>query len=386
MADFAPARVLYLIGSLAVGGAETQLVRLANGLDRNRFQPSIACLWAGDELAADVAPDVPVFKSRLTLDSRRSSVRRAVTAAHVVSEIRFRIRRARPDVVHAYLPAAYVLGGLVAWSLRVPVIVAGRRGLTSYETLGAGRWLGALANRVIDVQICNSEAVRRWAITREGLPTDKTRVVNNGVDLPPAGRQVDIPAEWRSSGVVSGMIANFIAYKGHAEVLRAVAQVAARHPSFRLVLFGDGPEREKLAQLVADLAIATNVVFAGRRVNAADLIPAFDFTILGSSEEGFPNALMESMARSVPVVSTSVGGVTDLVTDDVHGRLVPFGDVKKMAEAISWMIEHPDERRRMGREGRALIAARYSTRRMVEETEAVYDELLRGRRTERAAC
>jgi glycosyltransferase involved in cell wall biosynthesis len=102
----------------------------------------------------------------------------------------------------------------------------------------------------------------------------------------------------------------------------------------------------------------------------------FDFTILGSSEEGFPNALMESMARAIPVVATAVGGVTELVTDRIHGLLVAFGDAAAMAGAIIWMIEHPDERRTMGASGRARIASEFSTERMVSATQAVYGEML----------
>ncbi len=106
------------------------------------------------------------------------------------------------------------------------------------------------------------------------------------------------------------------------------------------------------------------------------LVQAFDFSILGSSEESFPNALMESMAAGVPFVSTNVGGVTELVDDGVHGKLVPYGDVDVMADAITWMLEHPEDRRRLGEAGRRRIGESFSTERMVAETEKVYDELL----------
>jgi glycosyltransferase involved in cell wall biosynthesis len=85
---------------------------------------------------------------------------------------------------------------------------------------------------------------------------------------------------------------------------------------------------------------------------------------------------MESMAAAVPVVSTRVGGVTELVDDGVHGMLVPFGDIDKMADAICWMLEHPEERRQMGDEGRHRIAAEFSTERMVTRIQAVYEEYL----------
>lgn len=372
----APVKVAFLIGSLEVGGAETQLVRLANSLDRARFSPTIVCLWRGGELEGAVAPDVHVLKAILPSQRSPGPGGRVILAGRTLTSLVGALRSLRPDIVHAYLPAAYVLGGLVAWGLRVPIIIASRRGLTSYETLGAGMWLGKLANRVIDLQVCNSYAVRDWAIKRERLPLDRTRVVHNGIDLPPLEPRHGLPAEWTSDEAQAVMIANFIHYKGHRDVARAVALVARRHPSFRLILIGDGPERPALTELVRELGIAGNVIFAGRRLDAAELSGLFDFAVLGSSEEGFPNALMESMARAVPVVSTAVGGVNELVTDAVHGRLVPSGDPKAMAEAMTWMIEHPAERKVMGANARGRIAEEFSTERMVKSTESVYEELL----------
>lgn len=372
-----PLRVCYVIGSLAVGGAETQLVRLANGLERNRFKPSIICMSEGGELERVLATDVRVIKAMQLPPVGRRRQARLVLGARIMSALVREMRRLRPHVVHAYLPAAYVPASLAAWTMRVPLIAAGRRGLTSIDIYGPVRWrmLAELANRVIDVQICNSNAVRDFAVSRERLRKERTRVIYNGIDLPPLQRS-ELPPEWVSEGGQAVMVANFIRYKGHREVIEALARVIRSHPSFRLVLIGDGPERDRLTQQVTNLGLKSNVVYAGRRIDAASLVSGFDFSVLGSSEEGFPNALMESMAHAVPVVSTDVGGVPELVEDGKHGRLVPFGDVEAMAGAIAWMIEHPDERRRMGENARRRIGDEFSTERMVRQTEAVYESFL----------
>ena len=372
-----------MIGTLAVGGAETQLVRLANNLDRSRFRPSIICMWQGGDLADVLASDVPVSWVDLSLISHRFVRSRVVLGARILAALVRGLRAQRPDVVHAYMPTAYVLAGLASWVLRVPLIVAGRRGLTSFEIYRTTRWRGLaqLANRVIDVHICNSQAVRDWAIRKEGIPAGRTRVIHNGIDVPVLVSLPQLPREWKLTGPKAAMVANLIDYKGHKEVLHALTLVTKLYPSFRLVLLGDGPERLALIRLARDLGIASNVEFAGRRRDAATLVQAFDFTILGSSKEGFPNALMESMACAVPVVATAVGGVPELVEDGIHGRLVPYGDIAAMAEAIVWMIEHPEERRLMGEQGRERIAGQFSTERMVSETQDAYLELL----TRRAA-
>jgi len=367
-----------VIGSLALGGAETQLVRLVNGLDRNRFLPSIICMSERGALVDSLATDVPVIsadESKTTRPSRN----RMVLAFQILAWLGGTIRDQRPHVVHAYLPAAYVLGSLAASWVRVPLIIAGRRGLTLPDVYGTVRWrtLVMLANRVIDVHICNSKAVGNVAAEKEGVKPERIRIVYNGIDLPEPVPPPALPPGWRSEGASAAMVANLIHYKGHRQALQAVAKVVKRHPSFVLVLMGEGPEREALTRLVEELGIGRQVIFAGTRPDAARLLRGFDFTLLGSSEEGFPNALMESMAVGVPVVSTSVGGVPELVEDGVHGRLVRFGDVDAMAGAMTWMIEHPDERREMGERARRHIADEFSTERMVSRTESVYEEFIR---------
>jgi L-malate glycosyltransferase len=375
-----PIRITYVTVSLRIGGAETQLVRLVNGLDRGRFKPSIICLVDGGELEKAVASDVAVIKPRGSGGGLQVGRRRMATGRHAVAVLARELRRQRPDVVHAYLPAAYVPASLAAWCLRVPVIVAGRRGFTSGKVYGTVWWriLAGLANRVIDVQICNSNAVREAAVAGEGVKRERTRVIYNGIDLPSMNR-VALPPEMASEDPQAVMVANFIPYKGHVHVLQAVARVVQGRPRFRLVLIGDGPERPALERLAADLGLGQHIVFAGRRKDAAELGQGFDFSILGSSEESFPNVVMESMAAAVPVISTRVGGVTELVDDRVHGLLVPFGDVEAMVEAITWMLDHRDEGRQMGDAGRKRIAANFSTERMVTQTEAVYEEFLAAR-------
>jgi glycosyltransferase involved in cell wall biosynthesis len=371
-----PIRITYVTVSLAVGGAETQLVRLVNGLDRGRFKPSIVCLADGGDLEGSISSDVPVTKP-LTSPGGPPGRGRIATGRRALALLTRELRRQRPDVVHAYLPAAYVPASLAAWPLRVPLIVAGRRGFTSGGIYGTAWWrvLASLANRVIDVHICNSKAGRDAALSAERVRSDRTRVVYNGIDLPASSGAALLP-ELASNNVQAVMIANFIGYKGHAPVLRAAAKVVEGHPHFRLVLIGDGPQRPVLERLCVDLKLGANVVFAGRRQDAAELVKGFEFSILGSSEESLPNALMESMAAGVPVVSTRVGGVPELVDDGEQGLLVPFGDVEAMAKAISWMLDHPDERRRMGDSGRQRITSKFSTERMVAQTEAVYEEFL----------
>jgi glycosyltransferase involved in cell wall biosynthesis len=377
---FAPIRVTFLIGSLDIGGAERQLVRLANGLDRMLFSPTILCWFGGGALEAELASDVPIVQLGLERLGTAARPARPLLALRILAALLGHLRRGRPDILHGYMLTAYVLGSLAAWLMRVPVVIASRRGLVSYRTYPRP-WhpVARLANRVIDLHLCNSEAVRRWTEDKERIQDARTAVIYNGLDVPTVSGLQEMPAGWAGGppGERAAMIANFHRYKAHEVALDAVAQVRVGHPGFQLVLFGEGEQKEHLQQQVRTLGLERNIVFAGARADAAQLLPAFDFSILSSDEEGFPNVVMESMAVGVPVVATAVGGVPELVADGVEGYLVAPRDAAALAGAIGRMIEHPQERHRMGDAGRRRIEEQFSVRRMVSATQDLYLALLR---------
>lgn len=377
-----PLRVTFLIGSLDVGGAEQQMVRLINNLDRTRFQPSVLCLYRGGPLEARLDPSVPVAGVQLDRVRHRGVRSKALLAVRILWTITRGLRRQRPDVLHAFMPTAYVLGAVAARVLRVRVVIASRRALVSFHIYPYARWrmLARLANRLIDLHLCNSEAVRRYAIEREGLDPARTAVVYNGLDLGPLDRTVSLPEGWtRPGAVMVACVANLIDYKNHRMLLAAFATAAGREPRLRLVLLGDGPERARLEAQARDLGIDDRVVFAGLVADAARYLPGFDLAVLSSDEEGFPNAVMEALAGEVPVVATSVGGVVELIDDGVEGILVPKGDAPAMAAGIVRLAADPDLRRRMGAAGRARIGRQFAVSAMVESTQRTYQRLARRR-------
>lgn len=374
-------RVAYIIGSLGLGGAERQLVLLVNGLDRKLFDPVILYWFGGTDLLGLVKADVPVIALGLEQINRARALGRVVLALRIVWRMAGTLRRLKPDIVHPYLFTSYVLGALTGAAVGVPIRVAGRRSLTSYRSY-PGRWrpVARLANRAIHMHVCNAEAVRQWAIRNEQLDEGLTTVIYNGIQ-PGSPADGALPANWlpADGAPVAAMIANFRRYKRHDVLMYALGQVIRRHPGFRVVLFGEGTEKASTQRLAIELGIDRAVVFAGADGRAAAYLPLFDFSILTSEEEGCPNAIMESLAAGTPVVATAVGGVPELVRDGEEGLLVPRDDANALAEALAWMIEHPDERRVMGEKAGVRMREHFSVDRMVERTEALYLRLLRER-------
>jgi len=374
-------RVTYVIPSLEMGGAERQLIKLANNLDRHCFQPAIVCLGADPAVLEEVAGDVRVRCWRLGEIGRHARLRRLARAVLLAPAVLWDLALNRPEVVHAYLPAAYVVASLAARVLGVRVVVAGRRSLLGIEAYRHSLWraLAGMANGAIDLHVCNSEAARQMTLSTERVPAERTAVVYNGTPLPDLSMPPpSLPAAWGvGTRELSGVsLANLTWHKDHEVLLRATAEVVRSCPGFRLVLIGDGPERGRIERLVGELGLGANVVLAGQVAQASRLLRKFHFSVLASVQESFPNAVVESMAAGVPVVATRVGGIPELVREGVDGLLVPAREPRHLAEAMLTLLREPWLADRLGRSARERIGETFTVEKMIRKTEDLYLRLL----------
>jgi glycosyltransferase involved in cell wall biosynthesis len=372
-------RLFYLIGTLDMGGAEGQLVELVTRLDRHRFAPVVCCLSSGGAYAeALAAAGIPVE----VIGFRGFRIFRH---PHKVAAQMFRLvramRRAQPDVVHGFLFWAYILGAFAAWMARVPVVLSSRRSLGHFKA-NKPHYLALerLTNRMTDLVIANSEAVRQDAIREERLPAERVMVIHNGLDLdrhgapPDEGLRRSLGLE--RQGPVVGVVANFIHYKGHQFFLDAWAAAVKKFPESVALLVGDGPLRQEFEARVHAMGLGPSVRFLGTHQDVPALVALMDLVVHPSLEEGFSNAILEAMAAGKPVVATAVGGNPEAVIHGKTGLLVPPGDSQALADAMLWLLAHPREAVRFGEAGRLRVAERFEISAMVRQYEAVYERLV----------
>jgi L-malate glycosyltransferase len=379
-------KIAYVIGTLDPGGAEGQLVALATSLDRRRFAPAVYCMASAGALAEPlVAAGVPVRSFGLhgfSVWSDPLAVARRV--GHLVSAL----RRDRPDIAHGFLFHAYVLAALARRVTGTLVVVASRRSLGNFKRRKPHyRMAERLANRLTDLVIANSEAVRADVLRDEGLPPERIMVIHNGLVPDRFDRPPD-PGMRRRLGVdgatfVVAVVANFIPYKGHRFFLEAWAQIAARAPGAVALLIGDGPARREIEARVHALRLDGSVRFLGSRPDVPDILGTVDILVHPSLEEGFSNAILEAMGARKPVVATAVGGNPEAVVHGETGLLVPPGDGRALAEAILWLLERPAQAVAFGQAGRQRVVERFELSRMVRCYESVYDRLLADKRAGR---
>lgn len=373
-----------VIGSLDVGGTENQLLALLPRLARRGWRPRVLALTEAGPIADALLAagiEVQVLASGAWRALPRSPLRRLLGTPQVLLAL-VRDLRARPaDLTLVLLPQAYLVAGLarVLAGSRAPWVMS-RRSLNRYQArhrllARAERWL----HRRVDAFVANSEAVAA-ELRAEGAPADRVRVIRNGVALPPA---VDCPPRdavrarlgLRADELVVVCVANLIAYKGHQDLLRALARIPADAPRARLLCVGSGAYGAVLREEAARLGVDGQVLWLGLRNDVPALLCAADLAVLASHEEGFSNAVLEYMAAGLPVVATEVGGNGEAVVDGVTGILVPPRDPAALASALERLIRDPEIRARMGAQGRARVRAEFDLDRCVVRLDELLGQL-----------
>jgi glycosyltransferase involved in cell wall biosynthesis len=374
-------RVVTMIDFLnATSGAERLALHVAVRLDPERFDSTLcasrwpAPLYPGSEEAAARAlklledANVRFFPLRHT---------RKVEVAPWVRLARF-LRHERVQVLHSHKFGSNVWASLIGTIARVPVIVAHEH-TWSYEGQPVRRFLDRqLIARGADRFVAVSREDRRKMTDIEQIPAERTMFIPIGILPPRAPDDRDMRAELGIGPDVPviGVVGLMRPQKALPVLLHAVARVRPQWPDMQVVLVGDGSERAMLEALTNELGLGSNVRFLGLRADVADVLRAFDIAVCSSDFEGSPAAILEYMDAELPVVSTSVGGIPDMIESGVHGLLVPAADPAALADAIGTLLREPERARAMGRRGRERRRSEFEFDVMVGRLEALYIELL----------
>jgi glycosyltransferase involved in cell wall biosynthesis len=297
------------------------------------------------------------------------------------------LRRSPPDILHAYLPAANVIGPVAARLSSVPRVIVSKRALAEYKAhYPLLRRVEPLGNRLADVILVNSDAVRRDVERTERHWEGKFRKIYNGVAPIEPWAPDEAMAFRRREGIpddtlVALCVSNFYPYKGHEELVEAVAKVVPVYPNVIFLMVGrDSGTMEATKARVRERGIERSVRFVGSRTDVPDLLRASDLFVHPSREEGFSNAILEAMAAGLPVVACDVGGNPEAIVDRETGRLVPPRNAWAFASAVAELLADPEKRKAMGEAGRHRATERFSLDRMVGEMESLYEALAGGGR------
>jgi glycosyltransferase involved in cell wall biosynthesis len=385
-----PIRVLRVIARLNVGGPALHVSYLSRGLDAIGYETTlVAGRIGGAEGSMEHVPEElgvhPLYIPEL---QREISPLADGIAARSVLRL---IRELRPDVLHTHTAKAGAVGrlaALMAGSARPKAVVHTfhghvLRGYFSPARTEAFRQLERGLARASDALIAVSPEVRDDLVALGVAPAEKIAVVRLGLDFP---SRLAAPPDARAglrdalgidpAAFVVGWLGRMTEIKRADDLLRAFARLRGRRGDAELLVVGDGPLRGRLEQLARELEIERCTHFTGFRDDVGTVYAASDAVVLTSANEGTPVSVIEAQAAGLPVVSTDVGGVRDVVAEGRSGFVVPPGDLDALVGRLALLADDPALRARFGEVGRERASSRYGVPRLVADVDRLYRELL----------
>lgn len=341
-----PIRVMFLITSMPVGGAETLLVNMMRRFDPARITPMIGCLKEKGVLGEELSDEFPVFEN---LIHHKYDVGVAVRLRKLFKE------QELDGVITVGAGDKMFWGRLAAKSARLPVILSALHS-TGWPD-GVGR-LNRMLTGITDGFIACADSHAQYLVNNEKFPESKVFMIPNGIDTNRFVADQVARRDWRQKlsiaddAPVAGIVAALRSEKNHDLFLEAARRTLESLPEARFVIAGDGPERERLEALAVEKQVDQQVHFIGSTSDIPGVLSMMDVFSLTSHNEAKPVSILEALSCERPVAATAVGSVNESVLEGVTGFLVPAGDEQAMAERWVQLLSDDNLRRKMGAAGR----------------------------------
>ena len=363
-----------IVPSLRLGGAEKQAVDLANAISDDMFNVHLITFEKDTDLLGDLNRKKVMF-SRL--------VRKHKLDLSFTKEIARIIRDGDIDIVHCTLQIAFLFGFLGRWrSGRKPCLVCALHTTVNRsfkdELFDWLLYAPLLAFCHGIITVCRNQK-RYWSRKFPWLG-QKMVTVHNGVDLeryrdplgPEGKSELRASMGIEAEDFVAVMVAGFRPEKGHVFALRAVERLVRDGRRIKLVLIGDGKRRPELEALSRSLGLGEAVLWMGWRKDPRPYLSAGDVILLPSfAVETFPLSVLEALSMGKPVIATPVGGIPEVIRNNVNGILVRPRDVGALKDALERMILDENLRKRLSENVRETVLKRFTTTEMAKNTEAV---------------
>jgi glycosyltransferase involved in cell wall biosynthesis len=368
-------RITFVIISLFKGGAETQMVRLAVALADRGWTVRIVTLMDLNDYGG-VLSEKNILVDSLGIPRGRYDPRSLPKLVRL-------FRRHRPDIVCTFLYHSNVLGRVAARLAGVPVVVS------SIRNAVFGGWLAdklmSMTDKLATRTTTNSELAAKALLERRVVRPERLQVIRNAVELSAPGSEVKSRDQlvgralgstwlWLSVGRLEPQKANEVAMK-------ALARLRKEGKDVHLAIAGSGSQEGELLALRSALDLDDSVSFLGNRKDIGELMAASDGLVLASRWEGLPNVVLEACLAGLPVVATSVGGVTEIIENDRTGVVVVPDDEEALADGMRRLMQlSPEQRAEMTRTAREYVESAFEPQAVMDVWEGLFEELLDGRR------
>ena len=372
-------RVLYIITKSVWGGAAKYVYDLATHLP-SEFEVAIAAGGQGKFAQEIKKANLPYFEIKNF--QRTINPFKDLLAGFEILSLLFKLK---PDIIHVNSSKA---GGIVGKAIWYYQFISRRKARLIFTAHGWAfnedrpqwqisliKFFSKLTALFYDKIICVSEYDRRIALGSKIAPANKLVAIHNGIDIKAISFLSREEAQKKllghTSKLVIGTIAEWTKNKGLFYLLEATSKI--KEKKFNLVLIGSGenPDKEKMYQFIEKNNLK-NVYLHEWVNNAASYLKAFDIFVLPSIKEGLPYTILEAMAAQVPIITTNVGGIPEMIGDNVSGILIQPKNSQQLAEKILELINNPEIAQAMAQQARQKVVKEFSLEKMLQKTKRVY--------------
>ncbi|HEX5550065.1 MAG TPA: glycosyltransferase [Nitrospira sp.] len=357
--------------STAVGGQELAVILHAEGL-----------LKRGHELRLILEPESPI--ARMAMDKRLPvtlMTMRKSRYPEAILTLRALMARHRPAILQVNSSRDSWIGAMASRLVRPRPKLLRIRHISA--PLNRNLMTRLLYRHLFDmVVVTGGEKTRRELVERDGLAPDRVAGFPIGLDVDyfrPAAPDRDLRLEFGLSKehMLVGLISYLRSYKGHEYFIEAARIIAAKRDDVTFVIVGEGPEELPIRIRIEQLGLQARIRMLGFRQDLLNVFRSFNVFAIPSVEgDTIPQVLMQALAIGIPVVSTTVGSIPDVVIQGETGFVVPPRDAGALAVRIAGLLDDAALRARMGAQGRSLVERLYSLEQMLDRMENVYDRLI----------
>lgn len=370
-------KIVYVITSTGVGGAEKILCKTVMGMDYNKYNLSICSLKKKGEKAKELE------KHGITVDCLNMANKEGVIGwlTSIIALVRLYsyLKKREPLIVHSFLFRANILARVAGYLVGVPIIIS------SVRVMGGEKCyyhcLERMTSFMVDHYVSVSEGVKEYIIKKSKIRAHKISVIYNGIEVRRVNsvqvRSGKFPFEIKDGDRVVVAVGRLHKQKGYRYLLQAIARVGVEVPRVKLIIVGEGEEENNLKNLVKLLDLTSKIIFAGLRDDVEMILERAELFVLPSLWEGMPNVLLEAMIAGKPVIATDVGGISEVVINGETGVLVAPKDSDALANAILNLFKDKMKAENMGKAAGNRVEKHFSISGTLEKTENLYRELLK---------
>jgi glycosyltransferase involved in cell wall biosynthesis len=366
-------RILETIRQGQIGGGESHLLSLVENLDKTRFEPVVLSFTDGPmvDRLKQMGIQTEVIYTEKPFDISKWKRVQQFIKANNIQLVHAHGTRANSNVFWGTkklkLPLVYTIHG---WSFHDD-----QQSLIKKIRVMGEQLLTRKSDVNISVSASNQQTGKRY------FPSFESVVVNNGIDqlkFDPSRSFKDVRSELGIPKDVTLVlfVARFIHQKQPLKLISAFAKAVKQLPSLRLLMVGDGDQKQQALEMVKQFGITDQVIFAPFRQDVPDVLAAADIFVLPSLWEGLPIGLLEAMAMGKAIIGTQVDGTSEVIQHNVNGLLLPVETLDETLPQTIVQLTDATLRARLGQQARATISSTYSAATMTRQIEAIYEKLL----------